>query len=64
MGHPFGFLDWISGEDEEVGVEARFCGAGAAEAETGVASELVEFFGVAPEDARVDGADDHCCGCE
>ena len=40
---PFGFFDWISGEDEEVGVEARSCGAGAAEAEAGVAGELLEL---------------------
>ena len=62
MGHPLGFLDWITGEDEQVGVEACFCGAGAAEAETGVAGELPELFGVPPEGARVDGAHDHCCG--
>jgi hypothetical protein len=63
LGHPLGFLDWITGEDEDVLVEARFCGAGAAEAETVVAGELLELFGVPAEDARVDGAHDDCCGC-
>ena len=38
--HPLGFLDWITGEDEQIDVEARFCGAGATEAEAGVAGEL------------------------
>ena len=62
LSHPLGFLDWITGEDEQVGVEARFCGAGAAEAETGVAGEVLELFGVPSEDAWVDGAYDNCCG--
>jgi hypothetical protein len=57
-GQLLGFVDWIASQLEQVGVEAGLCGAGPAEAETGVEGELLKLFGVAPEDARVDCADD------
>jgi hypothetical protein len=62
LGHPFGFLDRVTGQGDQVGVEAGSGGAGAAEEDAGLAGEVTELFGVSPEDAGVDGAHDDCCG--
>src|SRR6476646_5556854 len=58
LGQLLGFVDWIASQPEQVGVEPSFCGAGAAQVETGLEGELLKLFGVAPEDTRLDCADD------